>query len=391
MGYHNVIYKKVTDCRWIRPKWFLTEPIITSGEKVVYLLNRITATGFNYVRMQVKGAYTVDWGDGNVIDYTDDQLIEYNIDYSGVSNTISGSTDKIHWIKVTPQSGDITKFIINAFKTTTSDVGAAANQGILEILVGSLNITGSYVFYLAQMNSLKHISFVNDFSISYNLTNHFASNYSLEKIDGVFASPIYNSGAFNSCYSLWDVQDFEFVCTGSVTAQGAFYATSVIEWNLPNFKYNQGRSLFSGSQKLEKITTDLSACTGMYQYAFNSYNLSEMVISAGDGSLVTNMYQAFDGCNFTETPALNLNSCTDARFMFDDNRNLKKSNLSNIKTSIGFNNCNLDHNAIYDIFNSQLQTVVSATIDLRLNPDISNLPAATIAIATGKGWTVQII
>jgi hypothetical protein len=120
-------------------------------------------------------------------------------------------------------------------------------------------------------------------------------------------------------------------------------------------------------------------------------NLRKFNVIAGDGSTVTTFQQAFYQCDFEETPALNLTGSSNNANMFYENQRLRKSNLSNIKASISFYGCSLNHSAILNIFQNQLLAVVTTqTIDLRRNPDIANLPAATIAVATAKNWTVQI-
>ena len=79
--------------------------------------------------------------------------------------------------------------------------------------------------------------------------------------------------------------------------------------------------------------------------------------------------------------------------------NLKAEGLHEVGECPGYQDVVVDpnvdrqhHHAIADpsivIFNN-LETVSSATIDIRQNHGTSELHPDTIAIATGKGWTVS--
>ena len=73
--------------------------------------------------------------------------------------------------------------------------------------------------------------------------------------------------------------------------------------------------------------------------------------------------------------------------MFNYAYSLKNVHLSGVKASIGFYECQLGSGNITKIFND-LETVSSATIDIRRNYGASLIHPDTLAIATNKGWTV---
>lgn len=376
--------------RWQRPSTWLARPTIAAGTKTVRMLVAVFPNASNYIKLQAAGNLTINWGDGNTIDYSSPD-VEYNLDYAGISTYLVG-TVKQCWINVSVQAGQsISKFILNFEKTTTL-VGFSANQNILEILVGTINMSTNYNFYLAKMRALKCIAFLDDFSSgAYNLLNVFLGNYNLECIQGTFVSNYYNSQMFLNCYSLKFLSQFNYTSTNSSTAQSAFSNTAIEILDLTNFIANTCQTLVSNCRNLRKLTHNVSAMGNAYQLALNCYCLEEYVLVGGDGSASNTYYQAFHTCNFAETPAINLTNSTTNVAMFENNYRLVKSNLSNIKASIGFRYCNLSHAGILNIFTNQLQTVgYPQTIDLRNNPDIANLPAATIAVATAKNWTVQI-
>ena len=68
---------------WVRNPDWLTLPTLTAGvdEKVVGLF-AVGDHGSNFVAFTMRGAYHVDWGDGNSEDVADNVKAEHNFDYS---------------------------------------------------------------------------------------------------------------------------------------------------------------------------------------------------------------------------------------------------------------------------------------------------------------------
>jgi hypothetical protein len=97
--------------------------------------------------------------------------------------------------------------------------------------------------------------------------------------------------------------------------------------------------------------------------------------------------EMFKHCTRLENVNLDLSESLDNTNMFNYARGLTNARLSGVKASIGFYDCNLGSGNITNIFND-LETVSSATIDIRENYGTSWLHSDTIAIATNKGWTV---
>lgn len=375
---------------WIRPANWLPRPTIADDEKVIYLLTKVISGTTNYVSFIVKDAYTVDWGDGSVINYTDGQTAIYDIQYSGVTDYFGdGSTDKQCWVKVSPQgSGNITRFN-PIVKTTTTNYTCC--QNVVEVLVGSLSLQNSAnMFNITSFRNCKSVKLFSKLTFVNTMYRTFHECFSLENIEGEIEAQSNCDQIFQYNYCL---SNLNIIFTNSGTAIAAFNtSTSIKSLSFTSaFKPTNCQSFISSAYSIKSIALDITNVASFNSFAYNARNLSKFDILAGDGSTVTSYNQAFYNCDLAETPALNLTASTTNTNMFFGNYRLKKSNLYNIKASIGFQYCSLDHNAILDIFQNQLQSVATTqTIDLRNNPDIANLPTGTTAIATAKNWTVQV-
>ena len=367
MGYDNDIYVISGgggSDEWQRPSNWLARPTIAIGEDAIYLLCRVTSFGDNWVIFACTNKYSVDWGYGAVEDFNSGISATKNLDYTQLTEWWDDTeTDKQVWVKITPQSSySIDSFYIIGQNLATK----STNRCVIEVLCGSLlNPLAWSAISMAQLTNCIAIKFYQNLYIQcYNFTNVFAYNPNLEIIEGniEIASSVTTYAILRNCGKL---KFMNLIIDGSCREQFSFCSSIK---SVSAKKYTRADASFQQNFAMEKFE-----------------------LTDDDGSACNLWKQTFYYCNFVETPTLNLINSTDNTYLFSNNYNLKKSNLSNIKASIGFYSCNLNHAAIYEIFDEQLLTVDSAqTIDLRLNPDIANLPLATIAITTVKNWSAQI-
>jgi len=178
-----------------------------------------------------------------------------------------------------------------------------------------------------------------------NAENMFSECWNLRSVSGIFenyeTTPYYVRSMFNSCTFLEDVS--HFVISG-----------------VSNTSTNNN-SMFNSCGRLKKLPKTITGERGnreMFRY-----------------------------CTRLENVNLDLSESLDNTNMFNYARGLTNARLSGVKASIGFYDCNLGSGNITNIFND-LETVSSATIDIRQNYGTSWLHSDTIAIATNKGWTV---
>jgi len=389
MGYVNLIRKVVGggSNKWVRPSNWLARPAIATGEKVIYLLCRVDSFGNNWLGFTCKGNYNVDYGYGNT-DVNSNVAFTLNLDYSQLTDWWDETeTDKQVWVKITPQSGqNLNYFVTKSINWSNyDDFGYKYNTGVVEVLMGKLDTVtdGSGVKFNWLINT-KCIKIYERIVCSSSIISPFIYCYNLECLEGEMESQDIQA-IFKECYNLKYTADFQMIGSGGNVIIDQSSTVPVLNW--PEFivKYYQG---IGEGRQVKSVT--YKKVQYLYSMAY-CFTLEEFKLTDDDGSYCVSCYNAFVHCNFLETPTLNLVNSGNNTNMFQYNWRLIKSNLSNIKASISFYGCNLSHAAIYEIFDEQLLNVASTqTIDLRLNPDIANLPVETIAIATAKNWTVLI-
>ena len=169
----------------------------------------------------------------------------------------------------------------------------------------------------------------------------------LRFISGVFegptSTPNYMRSMFHRCFYLQDVS--HFIISGSASTS------------------TNNNNLFENCQSLRKLPAEINTergCRSMFQNC-------QSIISV---------------------PEYDLSPSQDNQSMFNYCYSLRSCHASGISANIGFYRNYLSSGAITDIFNN-LETVSSATIDIRQNHGTPELHPDTIAIATGKGWTVS--
>ncbi len=375
---------------WVRPSNWLQRPDIADDEYVIYMLCKITSadTIDNYVSFITQGATTVEFGDSTTTNYASAARVDYEIQYSGATDYFGdGSDDKQCWLKIYPQAANtLTRF--NTYYKTVNNT--SANNCVLEVLVGKTdNIAGAYAFSLPNLHYCQSIKFYETLTYANFAQQLFFGNVSLQNVELSVSSQYYNPSMFTNTVKLKDYSKINFIDFGG-TITSCFQNTGADELvitggtNLSNSQY-----LIASNRTIRRLHVN-SFGTGSYGACQDCYSLEDCVVD-DEGSASTMYAYSFYACvSIKETPVLNLTSSTNNSLMFYNCYNLRASNLKNIKASIDFRYCNLNHDAIYDIVNNQLATVVSQNLDVRYNPDVTNLPTGTTALAATKGWTVTI-
>lgn len=390
MGYVNDIYVSSGggSDEYVRPSNLLARPTIAAGEKVICLLCRVDSYGNNWLGFTCKGNYNVDYGYGNS-DVNSGVEFTLNLDYSQITDYWDETeTDKQVWVKITPQSGqNLNYFVTKSINWSNyDDFGYKYNTGVVEVLFGKLDtVTDSSGVKFNWLINAKCIKIYERIVCSSGLDKTFIYCYELECLEGEMESQLVQN-TFVECYNLKYTADFQIIGSGGNVIIDQYSSVPVLNW--PEFIVKYYNGIGTGRQ-VKSVT--YKKVQYLYGMAFNCSSLEEFILTGDDGSYCVSCLNAFQNCGFIETPTLNLTNSTNNTDMFKWNYRLIKSNLSNIKASISFYGCNLSHAAILEIADEQLQTVASTQIlDVRLNPDVANLPLTTIAIATAKNWTIQI-
>ena len=90
---------------WVRPADWPALPTIESSTQRIVALIAVTNDASNYVALLARGAYTVDWGDGSVVNYADNVRAEHQYTYSTLSSSVTACGYKTALISITPQAG----------------------------------------------------------------------------------------------------------------------------------------------------------------------------------------------------------------------------------------------------------------------------------------------
>ena len=252
--------------------------------------------------------------------------------------------------------------------------------------------------------------------------NMFSNCQHIKEIPEVdFSEATNTSSAFSNCtaliktptFDLSKVQDTRSMFNYCLNLQEVSFKNvrlnNTANWNAENM-FNYCENLESVSGLFEGKSSTPHYLRNMFHRGFELQDVSNFVISGSD-STSTNNSNLFGNCytlrklpaeintergcrhmfnncsSIVSVPEYDLYASLDNTGMFNSCRSLRSCNASGIRSSIGFNDCYLSSGAIFDIFN-RLETVSSASIDIRNNYGVSELHSDTIAIATNKGWTV---
>jgi len=376
---------------WVRDARWLPRPVIAEGEKIVKFLVLVPENSDIYIKLNVSGNFTVNWGDGNTIDYTGGSDPHHLMEYSGITEYLGVTTIKQTWVYETLQSGVVNfgSFVMNDYELNAAPY-ALCNQSVVEVLLGEVKVTAAYGFSLSQMDKLESVVFVEDFICNTNLTGVFQKDYRLQNLEGYFESNVYNTNILLNTMSLLNIDNFNLVSDGT-TCSNMAQDTGVRELKIPSFKLGSARGFLVRARTI-RAELDFSQLSYAYQFAYEASALEEIELVNGNGSGCTNFYQSFYKCNFKETPALDLSSSTINSAMFNFVYKLQKINVFNVQADIGFNSCMLTHAEIERVVdNGQfLYSAVGYTVDYRNNPDIANLPSSVIAKYTALNITLLL-
>ena len=259
---------------YTRPSEWLTLPSISLNEQVIHILVAVFESGLNTLAFRVSGNYTVDFGDGNIINYTANgagasDFNRGNIMWSGVSNTTLTSYGyRQAIVKITPQSGQtLTVFDINETQATPN---VYYRSNVLDIKMGgpsisTLDVRGNH----PMLDQFEYVG-LNNITIGSSLF----SGSNIRKIVQI---------------------DCSKMTTMSSMFSGMPYLVSLPS-TLSTSACTNMDSMLASMGKLEYIPTmDVSKVTNMYRMFYGSSRIREIPVF--NSVLCTNMYQMFNTCS----------------------------------------------------------------------------------------------
>jgi len=380
---------------WTRPTDWLTIP--TPGAQEVIGLMAVYDDDANYVAVQCTGAYTVDWGDGTITNYTSSAVASYQHTFSSLSaGTLTSKGFRQALVRITPQgAGNLT--LVN-FGIQHPTLAKSFAPGWLEFDVRTPNALPTYgasnnVIRYARLEKItirqmSTSSLANLFSSLFSLksvyiepsetngstaaNNMFLNCYSLEEVNLFDTSTLTNiSTMFQNCYNLQNVPNFVF--SASTNAANIFnncYSITTVPAFLMGTDCTQ---MFVGCNSLVTVglmtTTNVTSFSNMFQNCLSLTTVPLLNTAAG-----TNFTSMFAGCNsLQEIPLLNTGLATNFTGMFNGAQSiiylpaLNTANVTNLNQT--FNNCtNLRQ---LPAFNFPLVTAANFTTWLDTNTTLS--------------------
>ncbi len=424
---------------WIRPDdWLTLDPVINGDQKFVGLY-AVYNHDSNFIAIQCRGAYSVNWGNGVVTTHADNAVANAIMNYADYPGTDSARGYRQAVIIIEPQAGQtLTKVDINV-KHSQSGLPAYAGQWLDIRMAGSainsLKIGGTIV-----VNSmLEQFSFIGSNAIIL-WTSMFESCFSLQSIPQLYTNSGTNfTNAFSSCYSL---QTIPLINTSNATTLAGMFRYCYSLRSLPLLNTGKCTSFqytFQNCQSLISIplmdTSKAVTLYGMFSYCYSLLTIP--LINTSSATLFTEMFQQclslqsiplldmskaqscssmFNGaCSLKTIPLVNLATMTNAANMFlncyslqtlpllntsgvitvffssmlSGCRSLSKAAFEGSKVSISYQNCKLSASALVEIFENLASGVTGQTITITGNWGAALLTPEQRAIATNKGWTIS--
>lgn len=258
---------------YVRPvDWLPIDHLVSNGDQKIVILVAVFEEG-NFVGLECTGNYTVDWGDGTVVNTASgsDSYHQYDWNYSGFSGTLTSRGYKQAILTITPQVGqNLTLARLNKKNLAQAGLPNGYTHPWLDIkmsapLMSQLRIgTGitsdpipklleqfdwigtnaltSCINIFNNAYSLKQVKNI-DTSLSTIFQSMFANCYELEHIPNLNTSlGTTTNTMFLNCYKLKSVPSFNF--TNVTNFQSTFNGCiSIVEF--PNFNCNLGTTFTS--------------------------------------------------------------------------------------------------------------------------------------------------
>ena len=314
---------------WVRPAdWVALPTIISTDQKFAGLF--MVPVDSCFIALSVTGDYTVDWGDGNTINYATGVTAEHQYDYTNVSlGAVTTGGWKQAVIVITPQAGqNLTSINLNLAHSSVPTAGTTLN--FVDIAVsGSLLATFTLgapaqnvsARELAQINIIKSV--ITTFSYVFFNCNQLKSVVALDN------SATLMNNMFSGCSSLQTVPLFN---TSSATNTNNMFQNCISLQTVPLFNTSAATymsSMFSSCYSLQTVplfnTSAVTTMNNMFQSC-----TSLQTVPLFNTSSVTTMANMFSGCSSLQTvPLFNTSSVTTMANMFQSCRLLQTVPLFN--------------------------------------------------------------
>jgi hypothetical protein len=402
--YNTLTYYNDEGNTYAPPSAWRSLPTINVGDQKFAGVFAVYNTDGNFLALRVRGAYTVDWGDGTTGAFADNATAYKRYTqstYAGLTSDVYNGY-KTLVIQIAPQTGNTfteldldvkhnepslsnytnnwLNILMSAPNLTSLDVGSdnitdirsnlleqfiflgtnnvTTNDGrgtfagatnLRKVFIDTTNFTTMYrVFY--QCHNLRSIPFLN-LSKCTSLLDTFFACYALKTIPWMDTSNVTNfQGTFQSCTSLLKIPPLN---TSKGTNFSSLFLACYALTEVPNLDFSKATTIsrmFDGCYNLKfapRIYAPLATTVvNLFSNCINLVYIPEITIS----SATTSHSTMFNSCfNLEEVPFFNTSNSTNFQSMFQGCRKLRKVPNYNTQNVTNFINTFFQCSALMEI------------------------------------------
>lgn len=405
---------------YVRPSdWLEIDSLVSPGDQKIVILVAVFEDS-NFVGLECSGNYTVDWGDGTIVNTSsgNDSYHQYDWNYSGFDGTLTTRGYKQAILTITPQVGqNLTLARLNKKNFAQAGLPNGYTHPWLDIkmsapLMSQLRIgvgiagdpiprlleqfdwigTNLLTSCISIFNEAIELRQVKNFytGLSTSFQSFFLNCYELEHIpffDTSLGTTF--SAMFQSCYKLKSVPLFDF---SNGTSFHSTFNTCIKIVEFPNFNCNSGKtftSMFNSCRNMMKnpAITINPTLTKTFQSMFNDCTVMvEFVnINTTQGSNYSQMFLNCSSLKITPTTIDTTTTITNIPFngMFQNCYNLEKAPMMNLSKGGNCGSIFASCWSLIDVPAYNFSSVTSLTSAFISCTSLKRLPVMTI----GSGIT----
>lgn len=320
--------------------WLALPSIVPTDQKFVALYAIYERS--NFVGIQASGNYTIDWGDGNILNYNSGVIAYHEYDYTTydiAGTTLCSRGYKQAIIQVYPQAGqNLTGVVLNIVHATlasSSCVGGYLDIAVAGSSLSTITLSGTSMY----PRQLERVSVYSSALVTCNSMFRYCS--ALRSIPVLSIPTTISDFAymFNNCYALLHIPSID---TSAGTNFGFMFSNCSSLKTIPAINTSNGTSfsnMFGSCTNLEKIpsldTSSALDCSNLFMYCTSL--LESPVL---DLSVCTYAIQLFYGCtSLKRVSIVNMNGITNLSYLFANCTSLVSITGLNTNLATSLNNC----------------------------------------------------
>jgi hypothetical protein len=289
-------------------------PDIGDNEQKVYILYGVMNHQNNHIALGASGNYTIDWGDGTIVNGASGTDLSYNYNYDTISATPTADGYKCVIITITPQSGQNLTSV--SFSKRHAAFNYGGTQNVLDVKMGSPLLTSLPTSGLAFYYNCFSFTLVSHGNLS--LDSYFRGTYCFGFVKYIDIQSKGNSG------NITQISNIANANTNLI----------YIKFNPNKLSFTNMGSAFYQSYGLMRIdgleTTGVTNMGGAFQFANSITDLSFL-----DTSSATTVNDIFNGCSaLSKVPIFNFQNATSLSAVFKNCVALEEVTITKISPNV---------------------------------------------------------